>query len=161
VIFGFVGSAVISASNRRREGMIVWIPLVGLFLVSLVALALISPLREWSAGRNDVWSTIPETIAVAVFVGGGQSVLLTLLPMTFNDGSKVWEWNRLAWFALALPAAFIFVHALINPDAGYTDIAQESRPMVMLGICVAILLASMLVWFYFRLRENHMHEAEL
>jgi hypothetical protein len=161
VIFGFVGSAVITASSRKREGMIVWIPLVGLFLVSLVALALITPLREWSANRTDVWATIPETIAIAVFVGGGQSVLLTLLPMTFNDGAKVWEWSRLAWFALALPAAFIFFHALINPDAGYADIAQESRPMIMLGICVAILAASIVVWFYVRIREGRMREAEV
>ncbi|MGE0057832.1 MAG: hypothetical protein AB7T32_07585, partial [Dehalococcoidia bacterium] len=104
VIFGFVGSAVISASgvNRRQEGLIVWLPLFGLFCVSLVALALVTPLREWSAGRDDIWSTIPETIAVAVFVGGGQSVLLSLLPVTFNDGHKVWNWSRIAWFALAL-----------------------------------------------------------
>jgi hypothetical protein len=160
VIFGFVGSAVITASSRQREGMIVWIPLVGLFVVSLVALALITPLREWSAGRDDVWATVPETIAVAVFVGGGQSVLLTLLPMRFNDGSKVWEWSRLAWFALALPATFIFIHALINPNAGYADIAAETRPMVMLGICASILLASLVVWSYFRLRENRTYKAE-
>jgi hypothetical protein len=155
VIFGFVGSTVITASgsSHREEGLTVWIPLFGLLLVSIVAMALITPLRGWSSS-DDVWTTIPETVAIAVFVGGGQSVLLSLLPFRFNDGHKIWQWSRIAWIAVALPAAFIFFHALINPDSDYGDLAAQTKIVLMIAICAGLLAFAVALWVYFNLRDT-------
>jgi hypothetical protein len=90
VIFGFVAGAALTQRGigRRELGIIVFIPMLGLLAVSLLALALISPLRSLAEGHSGAWATLPETIAVAVFVGGAESVLLALIPLTFTDGQK-------------------------------------------------------------------------
>ena len=156
VIFGFISSAIVLASgeDRRREGLIVWVPLACLLAMSVLALALVTPLRDWSAGRSDIWSKVPETIAVAVFVGGAQGVLLSLIPLSFHDGEKVWKWSKYAWFALALPASFLFFHTLVNTDESYEDLSSDTNALTMLAICGGFLAASSVFWLFFRLRSN-------
>ena len=111
-------------------------------------------MRELSDQGTDIWSKIPETIAIAVFVGGAESVLLCLIPLTFNDGHKIWVWNRLAWLALALPASFLFFHTLINRDASVQDLSQQTNAVAMVGICAGFLALSLVIWLYFRVRRG-------
>ena len=154
IIFGFVTAAAIfprGAMTKRERGMIVLVPLLGLMITSTVAFFLIDPLREFSRDNPGVWAQLPETIAVSIFVGGAGSALLILLPVTFNDGEKIWQWNRLVWFVLALPAAFAFFHIVVN-DEEFGELAGETGTLALVAICLVVLAISLATWTFFKLR---------
>jgi hypothetical protein len=154
VIFGFVAAAAMARGHlgRREEGLIVFVPMLGVLGVSLIALALIDPMREFGNNHPGVWYSLPETIAVAIFVGGAESVLLSMIPLTFNDGEKVWAWNRYAWAAVALPASFLFFHVILNRDGSYESLSGGTKgPLIA---AVIFLIVSLIIWLYFRLRNG-------
>jgi hypothetical protein len=155
VVFGFVASAALlqrGPISSRHQGLIVYLPMLGLLLVSLVALALVGPLRHWTEGSTSVWASMPETVAVAVFVGGAESVLFSMIPLTFNDGEKVWTWNRLAWLSLALPASFLFFHVVINRSSDFADISKDSSAIALLAGAAGLLVLAGALWLYFRIK---------
>jgi len=155
VIFGFVAGAALAGGGigRREEGLIVFVPMLGVLGVSVAALALVDPLRSFSESHPGAWSSLPETAAVAVFVGGAESVLLSLIPLTFNDGQKVWTWNRYAWAVLALPASFLFFHVIVNRHESYGSLLGGANSGALL-IALAFLAIAMATWLYFRLRNS-------
>jgi hypothetical protein len=80
--------------------------------------------------------------------------LLILIPLTFNDGEKVWKWSKLVWFALALPAAFAFFHVIVNEDE-YGDLVRDTNAVALVAICVGVLVISLATWVFFRVRNTH------
>jgi hypothetical protein len=136
----------------REEGLIIVVPLLSLMLAAVVAFLLIDPLREFSEEHTSVWAALPETIAVAVFVAGAESALLILLPLKYNDGEKVWTWNRLIWVGLALPALFMFFHALVNEEE-LGDLINESETLTLMIIALVVLAVAVATWLFFRRRE--------
>lgn len=154
IIFGFVTAAAIfprGAMSKREKGMIIFVPLLGLMVVSLIAFLLIDPLRQFTEDNPGVWALLPETIAVSIFVGGAGSALLILLPVTFNDGEKIWDWNKFVWFALALPAAFAFFHIVVN-DEDFGQLVGNTGAFTLIVICLVVLAISLATWLFFRLR---------
>jgi hypothetical protein len=151
VIFGFVAGAALSGSGlgRREHGLIIFVPMLAVLALSLVALLLIGPLRTLAQDSSSAWATLPETVAVIVFVGGAQSVLLSLIPLTFNDGEKVWTWNRYAWLALALPASFLFFHVIVNRNGSWLGSTEATLMTALVLLAFAVGL-----WLFFRLRRE-------
>jgi hypothetical protein len=156
VIFGFVAAAALAPGGigRREEGIVSFVPMLGLLTISLVALALVSPLRAITEGGSDVWATLPETIAVAVFVGGAESVLLAMIPLTFNDGQRVLSWSPLAWAAVTVPATFLFFHAIINRDGTFNSLSDNAGALVPLALAVSFLCIAAGTWLFFRVRAR-------
>jgi hypothetical protein len=155
VIFGFVASAAILARGdvgAREKGLIVFVPMLGLLVTSLIALALIEPLEAIQG--TGPWSHLPETVALAVFVGGAESLLLSVIPITFTDGEKLWQWNRLAWLALALPASFIFLHVIVNRRDAYGASLESGSVQALLVTCVVFVLAVAAARLCLRLRAR-------
>jgi hypothetical protein len=156
IIFGFVTAAAIFPAagepSRRQRGLTVAAPLVAVMVLSGIAFLLIDPMHDFSDAHPGVWGTLPETVAVALFVAGAESALLILIPITFNDGEKVWHWNRLVWFALAVPAAFAFIHVIVNED-NFGELRDDTDAMTVIAICVVVLVVSIATWLYFRLRN--------
>ncbi len=156
IIFGFVTAAAIfprGAMSKREKGMIILVPLVGLMIVSFVAFALIDPLRRLSQDNSGVLYALPETIAIALFVGGAESALLILLPIRFNDGERIWEWNKLLWVILAVPATFAFFHIIIANDDGVRSITNNTNAMTLIIVCLVVLVISFATWLFFKLRD--------
>jgi hypothetical protein len=160
IIFGFVTAAAIfprTALSKREEGLLIIVPLTMLMLVSLAAFLLIDPLREFSESNPGVWATLPETIAVALFVGGAESALLILIPFRFNDGEKVWAWNKALWFAFAIPATFAFFHVLVN-DEDLGGLTGNARTLKLLAVCIAVLGIAVMTWAYFWWKNRGLEE---
>jgi hypothetical protein len=156
IIFGFVTAAAIfpiGETSRRQRGLTIALPLFALMCLSAVAFLLIDPLHGYSEDHPGVWGTLPETVAVALFVAGAQSALLILVPITFNDGEQVWGWNKLVWFALAIPAAFAFIHVILNDD-DFGELREDGDAVMLIAVCIAVLVVSVAVWGYFRVRRG-------
>ena len=141
--------------SAREKGMIIVVPLAGLLTVSAVAFFLIDPLRQFSQDNPGVWATLPETIAVALFVGGAESALLILLPIKYNDGENVWGWNKMVWLLLAVPAMFMFFHAIVNDEEIGALVGDEGTLTLMI-IALLVLAIALATWLYFRLRERRL-----
>jgi hypothetical protein len=158
VIFGFVAAAALAEGGlgRRERGLTVFLSMLALLTASLIALALISPLRSWAEGQSGVWATLPETIAVAVFVGGAETVLLALIPLTFTEGEKVWAWNRPAWLFLALPATFLFFHVIVNRNGTFDSISDDGGAITPLLAAIAFLVIATSMWGFFHFRNGRM-----
>ena len=155
IIFGFVTAAAIFPRGempREANGKIVAVPLMLLMLAAFVAFLLIDPLHDFTTSHPSVYASLPETIAVAVFVGGAGSALLILIPVTFNDGEKIWKWSKLIWFGMALPATFAFIHVIVN-DEDYGEIAESTNTMTLLVLCAIVLIVAAVTWLFFRMRN--------
>ena len=110
------------------------------------------------AANAGAWASYPVTVAVAIFIGGAEGALLTLLPLTFNDGQKIWKWNPLVWLAIALPATFLFVHVIVNEE-DYSALTEgTSVPMLMIvsGVLYSVAAGT---WFFFRWRNSRREHA--
>jgi hypothetical protein len=156
IVFGFVTAAAIfpmGETSRRQRGLTIAAPLIALMCVSAIAFLLIDPMHEFSEDHPSVWGTLPETIAVAVFVAGAQSALLILIPITFNDGEQIWDWNRLVWFLLAVPAAFAFIHVVVNDDE-FGELQDDTDALTLIAVCAVVLCLSMATWLFFKLRRR-------
>ena len=156
IIFGFVTAAMIfprGAMSKHEKGMIIAAPLLGLMLVATIAFLLIDPLSRFSEANTGILAALPETIAVAIFVGGAESALLILLPVTFNDGEKIWAWSKLLWFLLAVPAAFWFFHIIVN-DEELGGLSGDSSAVRLLLLCLVVLIIALATWLFFKLRPE-------
>ncbi len=154
IIFGFVAAAAVAPHGgvgTRERGMIVLVPVIGLLTTAIVAFMLIEPMRAYAESHPSVWGSLPETVAVALFVCGAQGTLMVLVPITFSDGEKIWQWNKLAWLLVAIPSAFLFFHVMVNTQGSFGDMTTGSRAMTALLISVGILAVAVAVWLYFRL----------
>jgi hypothetical protein len=156
VIFGFVAAAAISPRqplSARDHGMSVLVPMTCLLAASVIGFLLIDPLRDFEESTSSAWGAYPVTVAVAIFIGGAEGALLSLLPLTFNDGRKIWQWSRKVWFLIALPATFAFIHVIVNEE-DYTTLTNGTSTITLLMISMVILAVAAGTWLFFRLREK-------
>jgi hypothetical protein len=93
------------------------------------------------------------TVAVAIFIGGAEGALLTLLPLTFNDGQKIWKWNPFVWLGIALPATFLFIHVVVNEE-DYSALTEGTNAATLLIAAGGLYLVAAGTWFYFRWKKG-------
>ncbi|MDQ1396607.1 MAG: hypothetical protein QOG64_1866, partial [Acidimicrobiaceae bacterium] len=94
---------------------------------------------------------VAETALAAIFVGGLQSLVISLLPLRFMEGARLVAWSRAAWAALFGLSLFVFIHVLLRPGSGFVSHASGSTLMVV-ALLVAFALGSISFWAYFRFR---------
>ena len=157
VIFGFVAAAALaprqSPLSPREQGMSVLVPMVSLLASALIAFLCIDTLRDFEDANPGPWGTFPVTVAVAIFIGGAEGALLTLLPLTFNDGQKIWKWNPLVWLGIALPATFLFIHVVVNEE-DYSSLTEGTNAATLLIAAGGLYLVAAGTWFYFRWKKG-------
>ncbi|MBX7111229.1 MAG: hypothetical protein K1X87_05200 [Dehalococcoidia bacterium] len=161
IIYGFVAAAAFMPGEEPstgEEGKLIYLPMLVMFGFSLLSWLLVSPFRSW-AEDGSFFGALLEAVAVAIFVGGIQGLLFTLVPIEFMDGQKVWKWSRLAWFSIALPVTFVFLHVLMNPQGDFSSPIQDTSLKALFILCVAIWLATGAIWLYFRQRKARMEAA--
>lgn len=155
LVFGFVAAASIMAPRKpseREDGMIIFLPMVLMFAVSMLAWFLLVPLRDLSE-NGDWWALVLEGAALSVFLGGIQGMLFTLVPIAFMDGDKLWRWNKVAWAAITIPVAFVFFHVVVTQE-GTLSAAFDERGITMLVILAAVSWAlTAATWLFFKTRH--------
>lgn len=152
-LYGFVASYTLLAPvalDRRQSGQIVFFPAIALLALSVVAWLLVIPLREVTQGSDAWWVALPEGAAVAVFVVGLQGLFFNMIPLSFMDGAKIAEWNRLLWFLMFGAAGFLFWHVLLNQEGAYLDALPEKRVIGALSLLAFYSIVTLATWAYFR-----------
>ncbi len=147
VVLGFVAGASVAARDPREAGQLTFIPMLILLALSLVALALIDPFRALSDESSQWLAVVPETAAVTIFVGGIEGLLFNLVPLTFMEGKKIWDWNKLAWLGLAVTVSFFFFHVLLNRTDGYADALANADVQALFAACFVFLAIAGAFWY--------------
>ena len=157
VMYGFIASATVLGAaelNHRQTGIAITVPAVLLLAMSLGAWALVGPLRDAAGNSNGWYAHVPSETAAALFVGGIEGLLFTMIPLRFSDGGKIYRWQKAVWFPLFLVPAFLFAWVVLNPEAAALDALLKGRVLFIVGVVAAYAVACLSVWAYF-----HYHAA--
>ncbi len=157
VIYGFVASSVVLGELQiQKRGQAVFLAALCLLSTFGLAWALMIPAREWAKHDANVLAVILESSSTLIVVSAIETLTFSMVPLEFTHGIRVWRWNRLAWFAITLTAAFLFWHVLIvQKNAGFEAIGKQGTlgALAALGVCVG-LTASVWGFFYYRHRQK-------
>jgi hypothetical protein len=157
IIFGFVaGDALLAEAvlTKEQEGKRVLYPALVLMGMGVVAYLLAGPFRTL-AEDTDFWlASVPEGLAVGLFIAALQGLFFEMIPIEFMDGHKLFRWNKLAWLGMASVTAFLFWHVFINGGAAADEAVQAGdtvAALILLGVCVGL---TVLVYSFFWVRRR-------
>ncbi len=151
IVLGVIAGAVVQSGDERQEGRVVFGAMLGTLGLSLLALLLLEPFRSLSNSSSAWLAVVPETVAVTLFIGGIEGLLLNLLPLEFMEGKLLWRWSRGVWFLTAATVLFLFFHVVVNRTDAYTSVAEETGVQTLFVMCVGALLLAATFWFACRI----------
>ncbi|MEO6396828.1 MAG: FGLLP motif-containing membrane protein [Tepidiformaceae bacterium] len=155
VVYGFVASTAITGTAQvegHKQGSITVYPVVAALLLSVAALVLAEPIRANDAAASSFLGQLAIGVAVIVFIGGIEGVAFNMVPLAVTDGGKLFAWRKPVWVAIALIAAFLAWHVLLNRDRQSFDALRQASTLSILGIFVFYSMLSLGLWLYFRRR---------
>jgi hypothetical protein len=151
-LYGLVAGAAFRGSvDDKTQGKAVAIASISLLTISIAAWVgwlFVEP----AAARTSapIGLLVLEAMLVATFVAGLEALLFGLLPMTFLDGQKLRNWNRLVWAVLFGITTFLFVHLVLNPETSYIGFSRDTPTLVVLALFLGFGLFSVGFWAWFR-----------
>lgn len=83
---------------------------------------------------------------LALFVVAIETAFFEMMPLALTSGAQMFRWNPLLWGMVFLPIFFIASHTLFNPKGEYLSAFAETPVLLLTG--AAIILASLLIWFW-------------
>lgn len=158
VMYGFAASCVVtgSAGMGRFEGRVQAVTVGACILLSVGCWLLLGPARALPDG----WpAQLLQGVAVIVFVGGMEGLLVDLMPLDVMDGAKIYRWNRVVWVGLVLVSAFLVWHVLLNTQRSYFESLRPASSWSVLAGFVVYTLAGVLFWSYFAVRGRRERRA--
>lgn len=158
VMYGFAASCVVTGSvgSGRFEGRVQAATVGACILLSVGCWLLLGPARALPDG----WpAQLLQGIAVIVFVGGMEGLLVDLVPLEVMDGAKIYRWNRIVWLGLVLVSAFLVWHVLLNTQRAYFDSLRPATSWSVLAGFVVYTVAGVLFCGYFALRQRREQRA--
>ena len=156
LIYGFIAAHTLVAGaviTRDQEGRQILFPALVLLTISAAAFLLLGPARDLATDNNSLWASIPEGIAVGVFVGGLEGMFFQMVPVKFMDGHRLWTWSKPVWLAVTGVVAFLFWHILLNAESQSFDTLSETTPaiaLLLMGLCFGMTLA---MYLFFRIKN--------
>ncbi|HET7737049.1 MAG TPA: FGLLP motif-containing membrane protein [Tepidiformaceae bacterium] len=156
-VVGFVAAVVLLDTptfDAGRQGRAYAMVATALLGVTVAAWLLAWPLHEFNKDNSGVWSTLPESIAVSVFVVCLEGLLFSLIPLQFMDGHRIWNYSKRAWLALFIPTTFLFAQVLFNNQDAYLDLVKQSRSVTSMGILGMYILVTFGTWAMLKRRAE-------
>jgi hypothetical protein len=83
---------------------------------------------------------------LALFVVAIETAFFEMIPLALTSGSRLFRWNPLLWGVVFMPIVFVASHTIFNPEGEYLSAFTETPILLLVG--AAIILASILVWFW-------------
>ena len=153
VMYGFAASCVVVGATgvSRLDGRVQAATTAACIALSVLCWLLLGPLRALPDG----WpSQLLQSVAVIVFVGGMEGLLINLIPLDVMDGAKIYRWSRLVWVSLVLVSAFLVWHVLLNTHRSSFDSLRPASSWSVVAGFVVYTAAAGLFWGYFAVRNR-------
>lgn len=160
-LYGVVGGAVFAvALDRRGEGRAeLGVLAVGL-VVALGAWAAFEPVSKLANGSHPSFGILTlDSFLASMFIGGVEGLLFGMVPLRFLPGSRIKGWSWIAWGIATAVLLYLFVHVLLQPEAGYLGRSTAASVTLTLILFGAFGVSSVLFWLWFRTRPTPAAEA--
>ncbi len=157
IVYGFVASAAITGPGQvegRKQGAITVFPVLAALALSVIALAIVEPIRANEQAAASFLGQLAIGAGIIIFIGGIEGVAFNMIPLAVTDGGKLFAWRKPVWAGIALVAAFLAWHVLLNRDRQSFDALRTASSASILVIFVLYSLFSVALWAYFR-RRGH------
>lgn len=150
VVYGFVASVVALGAVHEHPGANGRVALAN--VATTMALALLGWVVMGAVTGESFAAQTVAAVGIIAFVGGVESIILNVVPISASDGGKLLRWRRSAWIVMTLLATFLAWHVLIGRDRAYFSGLRETDSLVVIGLFAAYTTLTVGSWLYFRRR---------
>jgi hypothetical protein len=152
-LYGLIAGLEFRREADDTTGRLTSLAALTILIVGLVTWAARAPVAAAAARAGaGFWVVAADACLAAIFVAGLTTLVFSLIPLRFLEGSKVTRWSRAAWVGLFASGLFAFVHILLQPSSGYVGHTQANQKWVVIALFVGFGLFSIAFWAYFRFR---------
>jgi hypothetical protein len=157
-LYGLIAAFVVTRSLSRSDaGSSIAVSAAVTAVLAVAAWLARLPIADLASQPAPPFAAVAaDTFLTAFFVLGLEHLVFRLLPLRFLDGATLRSWSNAAWTILFGVGLFGFLHVLIDPVHGYTQLADSKRAglLTSIGLFVGFGLFSVLFWGYFRFRPQ-------
>jgi hypothetical protein len=97
-------------------------------------------------------------LGLAIFLVALQTSFFELLPYAYSSGQPIFRWSKIVWVLFFTPIAFLFAHALLNPQYGFLDSFRESEVRFLWLVMLLLVAVTAALWFYFNVIDDVLKE---
>jgi hypothetical protein len=157
-LYGLIAGLEFRREADDTTGRLTSLAALTILIIGLVTWAARAPVAAAAARAGaGFWVVAADACLAAIFVAGLTTLVFSLIPLRFLEGSKVTKWSRAAWVGLFASGLFAFVHILLQPSSGYVGHTQSGQKWVVIALFVGFGLFSIAFWAYFRFRPARTH----
>lgn len=99
-----------------------------------------------------------QNASLALFLVALQTIFFETVPLSYSGGKSILQWNKIAWAVVFVPVAFLFNHALLNPQSGFLDSFLTSNVRFMWFFLIMMVGITVGLWFYFNVVDDVLQE---
>jgi hypothetical protein len=152
-LYGLIAGLEFQREPEDTTGRLTSLAALTILIIGLVTWAARAPVAAAAAREGaGFWVVAADACLAAIFVAGLTTLVFSLVPLRFLEGTKVTRWSRAAWVGLFASGLFAFVHILLQPSSGYVGHTQSGQKWVVMGLFVGFGIFSIAFWAYFRFR---------
>jgi hypothetical protein len=157
-LYGLIAGLEFRREAEDTTGRLTSLAALTILIIALVAWGARAPVAAAAAREGaGFWVVVADACLATIFVAGLTTLVFSLIPLRFLEGTKVTRWSRAAWVGLFASGLFAFVHILLQPSSGYVGHTQSNRKWVVIALFVGFGLFSIAFWAYFRFRPARTH----
>jgi hypothetical protein len=169
IAFGTPGGADVDMPGdkvTRREAILALVTLTVLAVIGGAGWALSgfifsllgAPIEEHLIGTVASVVQPLENSSLALFMVALQTIFFETMPLAYSGGKSILQWNKAAWAVVFIPVAFLFNHALLNPQSGFLDSFLTSNVRFMWFFLLVLVGITVGLWFYFNVVDDVLQE---
>ncbi len=131
---------------------------VGWIATAVVVNLLDAPFEARIAPVMGSFLSAITNLGLAVFLIALETSFFELMPIAYSSARPIFRWNKLVWGAAFLPVAFLFAHAILNPEYGFLESFMESDIRFVWFMMLALMILTAGLWFYFNVLDDILQE---
>ena len=165
IVFGTPGGADVDIPEDKaiqRERTLAFLSILAIavigglgWLVSgVVVSALDVPVDDRVVNTVASLLTGAQNVGLAIFLVALETMFFEMLPFAYSTGQAIFQWSKPVWGLVFLPIAFLFNHALLNPQSGFLDSFLVSDVRFMWFMMFVLIAVTAGLWFYFNIVDD-------
>jgi hypothetical protein len=155
---GVIGVAYGAKLNRSSSGILALVSVGATVLLGLTAWLGYSAVAPLAEAHPSFWNLLWSESLSATTIESLATLVISLLPLRFLDGSTIFAWKKWVW-AVAYFAALVILIFVIAPISD--NWGPESAPLFGWGVFfILFALVAVGIWAVFRLRSGSADERD-
>lgn len=165
IVFGTPGGADVDIPDQRaiqRERTLAFLSILAIAVIGglgwlasgVVVSALDVPVDDRVANTVARLLSAAQNTGLAIFLVALETLFFEMLPLAYSTGQAIFRWSKAVWGVVFIPIAFLFNHALLNPQSGFLDSFLVSDVRFMWFVLFVLVAITFGLWFYFNIVDD-------